>query len=76
VSVKPVPSTYGLPFTVICTTDPGSLPLGAADGDATTAVLGDGDAPANVEPHAPRTRIAANPMDLTPLWSCPLDRSA
>src|SRR5438132_11778378 len=61
-SAKPVPSTYGIPFTVMRTTDPGSLPLGEAGADAVADgtplaggvpdAVGDGDAPASVGPQA------------------------
>jgi hypothetical protein len=60
------------------TTEPGSLPLGAADADVLANgvpdTFGDGDAPASVEPQAPRTRAATRAMALTGLWSRPLGR--
>ena len=69
-----------MPFTVIRTAEPGSLPLGAADGDAdaladgAAVTVGDGDAPASVVPQAPRIRAATRAMAFTgpivePAWS-------
>ena len=62
VSVNPVQSTYGAPFTVMRTAEPGSIPVGAADADGVADALGEGDPPASVEPQAPRTRAATRAM--------------
>jgi hypothetical protein len=60
------------------TTDPGSLPPGAAGADAfadgVADTFGDDDAPVSVVPQAPRTKAATRAMALTDQLSTPLGR--